>query len=151
MGLVIKNINSTIWLMEKLITQKHEFGCGVASAAFVMGKSYEQAIRFFDTKKINTLGFYCKDLVKALKDSGLNYEYKYLKPKLKNKIYQEGVIIFIKRSKDYPAGHYLARGEGYWMDPWINFKSDKDIKNARAGLRKRLPGTPIYALFLKII
>ena len=73
--------------MRKPIAQKHEFGCSVASVAFVVGKSYKQTLLFFDTKKANALGFYCKDLVKALKDFGLKYEYKYLKPKLKRKIY----------------------------------------------------------------
>lgn len=135
--------------MEKPVVQRHELGCGIASTAFVLGRSYKQAVKLFDIKKATNLGFYCKDLIKALKDSTFDYEYKYLKPKLRRKIYQKGTIVFIERSKSYPVGHYLARGDGSWMDSWINLKTDKDIKNAQAGFRKRLPGKPIYALFLK--
>lgn len=34
------------------------------------------------------------------------------------------------------------------MDPWINFQKDKNVKNCEAGFRKRLPGKPIYAIFV---
>jgi len=69
-------------------------------------------------------------------------------------MYEDGVIVFIKRSVRYPAGHYLARMNGQWMDPWINFPNDqniKNIKNATSGFRKKLPGKPIYALFSRSI
>jgi len=35
------------------------------------------------------------------------------------------------------------------MDPWINFQKDKNLKNAKAGFRKKLPGRPIYGIFIK--
>ena len=132
----------------KAITQEHEFGCGIASVAFVLGATYKNTFKVFSIQKANLEGFYCRDLIKALKVYGLNYQYRYLKSIYKRKIYGKGTIVFIKRSKNYPDGHYLVRGEGCWMDSWINFKEDKTIDNAISGFRKRLPGKPIY--FLKL-
>jgi len=76
-------------------------------------------------------------------------EYKYIKGKIRKKIYQDNTIVFIKRSKKYPYGHYLSRYKSSWMDPWINSKNDRKIKKIKAGFRKRLPGKAIYAIFLK--
>ena len=63
-------------------------------------------------------------------------------------MYQPNAIVYVKKSKKYPAGHYLCR-LGYigykWMDPWINFP-DRDIQ---AGFRRRLPGKPVYVIFPK--
>jgi hypothetical protein len=89
-------------------------------------------------------GFYCHDVVAALKSAGANVEYKYLKLWLRPKIYSPGVIVLIARNDNYPVGHYLIRVKGGWMDSWINWP---DIDSgAKAGLRKRLPGRPIYAI-----
>jgi len=129
------------------ITQKHEFGCGVACTAFVSGKSYSKIVSLLDKKKAGSTGFYCKDLMSILLKLGFKYEYKYLKPKLKRKIYKDGVIIFVKRSKKYPSGHYLVRYKSHWMDPWINFRKNANIINAKSGFRKRVPGKAVYALF----
>lgn len=62
-------------------------------------------------------------------------------------IYRDNVIIFLKRSIDYPFGHYLLRVNSKWMDPWINLQKNKNIKDASSGYRMRLPGKPIYAVF----
>jgi hypothetical protein len=32
------------------------------------------------------------------------------------------------------------------MDPWINILKDKKLINAKSGYRKRLPGSPMYAI-----
>lgn len=133
--------------MKPPITQKHEFGCGAACVAFVSGKSYSKAVSTLRKAKASSGGFLCKDLVKVLAKFGFSYEYKYLKPKLKRKIYKDDVIVFIKRSKKYPSGHYLARHDGQWMDPWINFDKEHDLSYTKSGFRKYLPGKPIYALF----
>ena len=130
----------------KAITQEHEFGCGIASIAFVLGITYKDTSKLFSIKKADLKGFYCKDLIKVLKYSGLDYTYRYLKPRFRRKIYRNGSIVFIKRSRDYPHGHYLVRGKGCWMDSWINFKEDINMNNAISGFRKRLPGKPIYIL-----
>lgn len=133
--------------MPEVITQQHAHGCGVACVAFATGKSYQEALIVLPADSAQARGFFCKDLVLALDVHGSVYVYKYLKPRLRRQIYNEGVIVYIKKFKHYPAGHYLIRSNGYWMDPWINFTQDKDIENAKSGYRIRLPGTPIYALF----
>jgi len=133
--------------VRKSITQKHEFGCGVACVAFVVNKSYEEAVEILGRKRAAKKGFYCRDLVKVLKRFNLNYSFRYLQPRLKQKIYQDRIIVFIKRSKKYPFGHYLVRYKNLWMDPWINFSTNKKINEAKSGYCKRLLGRPIYGLF----
>ena len=132
----------------KSITQKHPFSCGVACTAFVNKTTYESILKFFTNGLDNakTVGFLCKDIIKALNKAGLNYQYKFINSPMKRKIYHNGTIVFIKRNKTYPVGHYLVRKNSYWMDPWINFSRNKDIKFAKSGFRKRLPGHPIYAI-----
>jgi hypothetical protein len=132
--------------MKKPVTQEHDYGCGVACVAFVTGVPYQQVVNLLNRNKTTSQGFLCKDLVVVLDNLGYPYNFKYLKPRLRIKIYREGTIIFIKRSKQYPAGHYLVRYEDQWMDPWINLPFSKNIELARSGFRKRLPGKPIYAI-----
>lgn len=129
----------------KLIVQKDEYGCAVASMANVLEISYDDTLKLIDNGKFRakTQGFYCKEIVGALNSAGLNYRYKHIKPRLRRKIYRDGVIVFIERSKRFPAGHFLTRKNGIWYDSWINFPDD----NKRAGVRKRLPGRPIYMIF----
>ena len=130
------------------ITQEDPFGCGVACVAFALGFSYQKTLKLFKKgkQKAKTKGFYCKDLVRTLNNQGRNFKYRYIKDMIRNKIYQNNTIVFIKRSRKYPWGHYLCRYENSWMDPWINFPENKNIRKARPGLRKRLPGYPIYAI-----
>ena len=133
------------------VVQKNSLGCGVACVAFVVGLSYQKTLKLFKNgkQKANSQGFYCKELVEVLNNQGMNFEYKYIKNKIKTKIYQNNSIIFIKRSKKYPLGHYLCRYKKLWMDPWINFQKNKNIKKAKAGFRKRLPNQPIYVILPK--
>ncbi len=130
----------------KPIAQEDPFGCSLACVAFLLGRQYQEIVKLVDKKRAQTRGFYCRDLIGLLSKLGLDYDYKYLKPRFRRKIYSNNVIVFIKRSKQYPSGHYLARLNGLWMDPWINFKPSAKIQNANAGFRKKLPGKPIYAL-----
>lgn len=126
------------------ITQKDNLGCGVACTAFVLGKTYDEIKKHFTQ---SAKGYLCKEIVAVFKKYGIDYRFKYLTSKLKRKIYGDGTVVFIKRNKKYPFGHYLARSGNFWMDPWINFQNDKNINNARSGFRKRLPGNPIYGIF----
>jgi hypothetical protein len=130
----------------KSVTQKDAFGCGAACVSFISKKSYEKTISILGKRKARDKGFNCKDLTNVLLQFGLRYQYKYIKPRLKKEIYKDGAIVFIKRSKTYPAGHFLARQNGKWMDSWINFQKNKNLDNAKSGFRKRLPGRPIYVL-----
>ena len=129
----------------KPIKQENEFGCAVACAAAVLQVDYLNALKLFSDgkKKAQNTGFYCREIVDVLTDQGLRYEYKYIKPKLRKRIYKEGVIVFLRRSRRYPEGHYLCRKGNFWMDSWINFPSEK----REAGFRIRLPEKPIYVIY----
>ena len=126
----------------ELVKQENELGCGVACVAAVLGRSYKNTLRLFPRNRAECRGFICKEIVQALNRTGLKCEYKYIKPSLKDKIYKEGTIIFVQRSKKYPEGHYLVRASKKWMDPWINFPG----KDRKAGFRKKLPGKAIYII-----
>ena len=134
----------------KPIKQEDFMGCAVACVAFILGTSYGKSLRLFRYGKLRAKirGFFCKDIIRALTNGNLNYVYKYIKNKTRIKMYQPNAIVYVKKSKKYPAGHYLCR-LGYigykWMDPWINFP-DRDIQ---AGFRRRLPGKPVYVIFPK--
>lgn len=127
------------------VMQENPLGCSVACVAFILKISYQSSLTLFkkgESKAIKT-GFYCKEIVEVLKNRGLCYEYKYIKNKVKKKIYKAGSIIFIRRSKKNPTGHYLCRVGNVWMDPWINFP---DIER-KAGFRRKLPEKPIYVIY----
>lgn len=135
----------------KAVVQEDPSGCGVACVAFVLGLTYPAALKLFKKGeyKADNCGFYCQEMTEVLNNQGKDFELKYIKEKIKRKIYRDHTIIFIKRSKKYPAGHLLCRYKNIWMDPWINFQKNKNIKKAEAGFRKRLPGKPIYAILPK--
>lgn len=128
----------------KAIKQEDPYGCGAACVASVLNISYQEVLNLFTDgrSKSREVGFYCREMVGALEKKGLTYEYRYIKKRIRNKIYRTGTIVFVQRSKRYPAGHYLARIDDKWMDPWINFPAI----NVKAGFRKRLPERPIYAI-----
>ena len=130
--------------MKKPIAQEDPLGCGIACVAWITGKTYKQAkdLYFKDVKRAGTVGYFCRDLVSALAMAKKQYSYRYLRKKAR---FNEDSIVFIKRSKRYPAGHYLVKTAEVWMDPWINFDCKKPyLTAALAGFRKRLPGKPIY-------
>jgi ABC-type bacteriocin/lantibiotic exporter with double-glycine peptidase domain len=133
-------------VMLRAVTQEQPMGCGIACVACVAGISYSKALNLFSLKKASTNGFYCKDILNALKELGLNYEYKKVTAKTKKYLKREGTIIFIRRSAKYPKGHYLVKTKRGWMNPWINFPS---IKPAKAGFNKKLPGKAQWVLFEK--
>lgn len=130
------------------IVQKHLWGCGAACVAFVLGLDYSTALKLFTygTHKANTRGFYCKEIVDVLNRSNRNYTHRYIKDRIKRRIYKDYTIVFIGRSPKYPVGHYLCRYQNTWMDPWINFPVNQNIQEAKAGFRKRLPARPLYAI-----
>lgn len=129
----------------KPIEQEDLFGCAVACSGFVLNVNYQKSLRLFHQgkKKASKMGFLCKEIVDVLNRNGREYEFRYIKEQIKKKIYEPKTIVFIERSRKYPAGHYLARtNNNKWMDPWINFPSLR----VKAGFRKRLPGKPIYVV-----
>jgi len=129
----------------KPVRQEDQLGCAVACVSFRLNIPYKNSLVLFryGKRRSKNTGFLCKEVVKALEKWGLNYKYSYIKDKIKNKICQSGTIVFLRRSKKYPVGHYLCRANNKWMDPWINFPDSK----IEAGFRKKLPEKPIYWIY----
>ncbi len=127
------------------VAQEDPLGCAIACFAFVNQISYKKAKgSYFDGgKNAIASGYLCRDLVRALAAGGKEYDYKYIKRKMD---FKEDTIVFVKRSRRYPKGHYLVKSASGWMDPYMNFNVGK-MEKARAGFRIRLPGKPIYAVF----
>lgn len=134
--------------MEQIV-QKHPSGCAIACIAYVLNCEYDEVLWLFNNglRKAKNEGFYYKEIVKVFNKIGKDYQYNYVNSKTKRKIYEKGSIVFITRSARYPFGHYLVRAKGKWMDSWINYQDNKDIRDAKAGFRKRLPGRPIYVIY----
>lgn len=126
------------------VKQEDELGCAVACVAFVLQRSYKQALLLFSDgeerakKKAN---FYCPEIVRILNSGGLNYTWRKL-PKKGSARFNSLSIVFIKNSKAYPYGHFLCKYNNLWMDPWINLPD----KNIRAGFRKALPVQATYII-----
>lgn len=133
-------------MRNKLIKQEDEFGCGIACVANLLKITYRQSLGLFSCgiSKAKNRGFLCSEICELLNKRNKSFDYKYIKSKLRSRIYKSGTIIFIKISKKYPSGHYLLRANDGWIDPWANFLKDGNIKRAKAGIRKRLPGKAIY-------
>lgn len=130
--------------MEKIpVKQENVMGCGVACVAFVLNIKYQKALKLFkNPQNAGSRGFYCKDIVEALGKK--NLDFKYIKNlKIKKLTYKNNSIVYVGKSKKYPAGHYLSRWGSKWMDPWINFPN----RPIKAGFRKRLPEKSIYVVF----
>ncbi len=125
--------------MNTPIRQEEPAGCAVACVAFICETTYQKAKQFF--KKQSAWGYNCREIAKALKQGGKNYSYYYCNG---NKHFPANAIVFIKRSKKYPAGHYLVKTSKGWMDPWRNYPRTFP----KAGYRKKLPGKAIYCIYL---
>src|SRR3989338_10112376 len=135
--------------MRKSITQRHLYGCAVACLAFVLQTPYTKALKLLKTKQKIYKGSSCRELLSLLQENSLAYNYKYLSKKKSWKIDEPLTIVYIKKSKKSPAGHFLVWYRNKWMDPWINFRVGAKVAKAKSGFRKDLPGKPIYALFPK--
>jgi len=56
------------------VTQEHSLGCAVACVAYVINRSYKEALKLFrEPEKAWTVGYYCDDIVRALAKADLNY------------------------------------------------------------------------------
>lgn len=130
----------------KPVKQEDGLGCAVACVGFILSIPYSEALKLFKDGKRRVrkeANFYCPELVKILRGKGLNYSWKKLNEDNMHVINKDYSIVYIKKSKNYPFGHFLSRYEDKWMDPWINLPD----KNIKAGFRDELPGTPTYAAF----
>lgn len=129
--------------MLKTVVQEHSMGCSIACIACVAGIKYSKVLKMASHRLINGYCF-CIDIVKILKKLGFIYDYTKVTPKTKKYLEREGTIVFIKRSAKYPLGHFLAKTNKGWMDPWINYPI---IAPARAGFNNKLPGKPQWVVF----
>ncbi len=143
--LVNKYIKTTIRIM-KPIKQEDGLGCAVACVAFVLNISYQEALRLFTDGQIRVrekANFYCPEIVEILNSKGLKYRWQKLGKKPIKEIYSDYSIVFIKRSENYPYGHFLARYKNKWMNPWINLPD----KNIKAGFQDILREEPTYVIY----
>ncbi len=131
--------------MRKVVLQEHGMGCGVACVAYVLDLSYKKSLALFaQPEKAWSSGYYCRDLIAALDEGGRSYKHFYYRSKHRKYLRLPGVIVFVRRSSKYPAGHYVARTkEGCWMNPWANFPVIHPVKGQ---LQKRLIGSAHYIL-----
>ena len=88
--------------MRESITQEFDYGCGIACFAFALDVTYKQAANQLGELQANSTRFWIKDFTAALNNSGKNYVAKHMKPPTVKKIYKEGTIVLIRRSKQYP-------------------------------------------------
>ena len=130
----------------KPITQEHVMGCGIACTASLLGIGYDKALKLFNKNHVSTRGYYLKDIVSALKKRRLNYQNSKVNNNTKKYLKIPGSIVFIKRSKKYPAGHYLLKVKSGWMNPWINYPK---INPAKSGFNKKLPEKAQWILYKK--
>lgn len=133
--------------MKKSIAQEMPYGCGIACFAFVAGLTYKAAEQFLGEERAKSNRFVVKHFREELNRFGLYYESKHVRPEdtIEPK---EGMIVLLRRSKQFPVGHYLAYHQGKWMDPYINLEKDYGFRSPASGYRETLPGTAMYILTL---
>lgn len=133
-------------LLLKPISQEHPMGCAVACVASLNQMKYQEALELFEEKENAwTRGFYCSEIVKALKALGRSYSYEEYSP-LKHTfvLRKAGTIAFVMPCSKYPSGHFLVRSSNGWMNPWTNFPLMKPVK---AAIEKRLPGKVSWIIY----
>lgn len=128
----------------KLTAQEDLMGCAVACTASLLGKEYSKTLKLFRKSCANTRGYYCKEIIQSLSNAGLHYNYSKVNDQSKKYLKLYGTIVFVKRSRKYPSGHYLLRTNRGWMNPWINYPKINPVK---AGFQKKLPGKAQWVLY----
>lgn len=123
------------------VTQLHPMGCGAACVAFVAEVSCREAVSVLGTEKAGKTGFTLREIAQALAVFGMKYEVHHADGSFREKARVPGTIVFVRRSPRYPFGHYLARSNNRWMDPWINLVTDGNLATARSDFRPRLPSS----------
>ena len=131
--------------MKESITQESPNGCGIACFAFVCDLTYKKAEVFLGPEQAKSNRFIIKDFRNELNRFGKQYYTKHIRP-TESIEPVEGMIVLLRRSKQFPVGHYLAYHNGKWMDPSINLDKDREFQNPDSGFRYVLPGHPMYVL-----
>jgi len=81
-----------------------------------------------------------------LKKRHLDYKSSKVNDKTKKYLNKIGSIVFIKRSKKWPSGHYLLKTSKGWMNSWINYPKTNPTKS---GFNKKLPGEAQWIIYKK--
>lgn len=131
--------------MKESITQESPNGCGIACFAFVCDLTYKEAEVFLGPEQAKSNRFIIKDFCNELNRFGKQYYTKHIRP-TESIEPAEGMIVLLRRSKQFPVGHYLAYHNGKWMDPRINLENDRTFQKPTSGFRDILPGQPMYVL-----
>lgn len=131
--------------MKQSITQEAPYGCGIACFAFVCGLTYRQAEKFLGPEQAKSNRFMVKHFREELNRFGLHYGSRHVRP-VQTIEPKQGTIVLLRRSPEFPVGHYLAFHEGKWMDPYINLQDDIMFSSPRSGYRDLLPGKAMYVL-----
>jgi hypothetical protein len=128
------------------ISQEHTLGCAVACVAYRLGISYSEALsRFRDPQNAWKRGYYCGEVVEALKQGGLLYQFsEYTGNQLSAFLEREGTFVFLEPNVEYPSGHYLIRTAAGWMNPWTNFPQMIPVQSA---IVESLPGRVAWVIF----
>jgi hypothetical protein len=129
-----------------LVTQEHSMGCAVACVASICGLTYQSALQLFDQSHLAwTRGYYCPEIVHALKKANFNYAFKELDTEdFSNELVSSGAIVFVAPNFKYPSGHFLLKTEMGWMNPWSNFP---DMNPPKSKYEKNLPGVGSFIIF----
>ncbi|MDE1848537.1 MAG: hypothetical protein KGH55_00700 [Nanoarchaeota archaeon] len=130
------------------VAQEDYNGCSVSCVASLLGISYKKSLKLFGRYYSKEKGAYCRDIVKVLEKKKLNYKYSKVVNKTKRYVNEFGSIVFIRRSKEYPIGHYLLKTRNGWMNSWINLSMITPLKiPVKAGFQKRLPGKAQWIIY----
>ena len=126
-----------MFIMKKSVVQRDSMGCGIACVACVCDISYDKAKSLFKfPENANTKGYTIKAINEALASYGLKYKSKYIGRARDYKI-KENSIVYFKKCKIFPYGHYMVKTDHGYMDPFINLHEvNYDIKKASCGFRK---------------
>ncbi len=130
----------------KPVAQEDGLGCAVACVAFVLQIPYSESLKLFDDgpRRVKSkANFYCPEIVEILNDRGLHYSWKKLNKNVTESEIPNLSIVFVKKSKSLPYGHFLCKYDHQWMDPWINLP----IIPINGGFRNELPGKATYIVF----
>lgn len=131
--------------MRKSVTQEMPYGCGIACFAFVCNLTYKQAEQFLGPEQAKGNRFIVKHLREELNRFGLPYISRHIRPGQHFEP-KEGTVVLLRRSSQFPVGHYLAFHRGKWMDPRINLEQDRMFNGPLSGFRDKLPGQAMYVL-----
>lgn len=120
-------------------------GCALACIAYLSGKTYQDVLSITrNPEGAWTIGYYNDEIVETLEKLGLkNYVGDEISDNDK-RINLNNIIVFCDRCTDLPEGHFLAKKNGKWMNPWINMPN---IAPAKSGFTETLPSKPSWIIY----